>query len=416
MVTISQAAERYQLEMEVGHGGTGTVYQAYDNVLNRTVALKLLHPELLDNQVHRETLIREVRLATAVAHPNVVRVYDITTFQKAPAIIMQYVAGESLQDTLDARGALPVPEAIALFEQIVAGAAAAHRAGVVHGDLKPQNVLIGATGGAYITDFGVACCLDRECTPGYSPPEFRSTLDSRYDVYSLGLILLVMLVGVLPACNDITADEATSLVPRRLRPIIRGCLARDPQRRYADANELYRALTCGPRRSIIRTASMAVPVLLVTSGLFTRYTPVLADAARPLFKSMHEAPHVDVYAFQKMPGSDSDSTFEKDLAKHICMALTSKQVLRDDIKVDPQTGAFHVGAHTQPAIAIRGRLYVNQQRIVVTATVSSGAADRPKWETTVRGDRNHMYRLVTRLEGTLKIGRASCRERVYVLV
>jgi serine/threonine-protein kinase len=189
---------RYRMIGLLGVGGMGEVYRATDLTLGQSVALKFLPAEAASNQRLLERFHGEVRVARQVSHPNVCRVYDIGQIEGMPFLSMEYIDGEDLASLLHRIGRLPGDKAIETARQICAGLAAAHDKGVIHRDLKPQNIMMNKRGEVIIMDFGLAAIADqlggnevRNGTPLYmSPEQLRgSGVTARSDIYSLGLVM-----------------------------------------------------------------------------------------------------------------------------------------------------------------------------------------------------------------------------------
>jgi len=207
-------ASGYSIVREIGRGGMGVVYEAWDNRLDRRIAVKMLHPYLFSDQQVGDRLLREARLAARIEHPNVVRVYDVEMVEGRLAIEMQYIDGGALPDVL-ASGALPAHQAADLLGQILEALAACHAQGVIHCDLKPGNLLVAMEGKIFLSDFGIARALSSvECaaaitpatsgplwgTPQYTPPEAWQGLEPmpQWDLYAAGVIIYEALCGQLP--------------------------------------------------------------------------------------------------------------------------------------------------------------------------------------------------------------------------
>lgn len=256
---------RYQVEALLGEGGMGAVYRAYDRELDRTVALKLIRPELGGDANLSQRFRQELLLASKISHKNILRIHDLGEAGGTRFISMAYVEGEDLHQLLLREGRLPVNRAVSIAKQLCAALEAAHSEGVVHRDLKPQNILLDKNGQVYVSDFGLAKSLESDATqmtmsgqflgtPRYMSPEqaLASPVDHRSDLYSLGLILYEMVTGDIPFRADTTLQTMYLRVhekpkdPRQLNPdlpaylvqIILRCLETDPALRYQSAREI----------------------------------------------------------------------------------------------------------------------------------------------------------------------------------
>lgn len=263
-------AERYQLGTRIDAGGTAEVWRARDIRLGRDVAVKILGAEA--DPAFRERFTDEAKRAAAVTHPNIVTVYDEGQDGTDAFIVMEYVRGKTLRDLVAARGALPPAEAAALISQVAAALDATHRAGMVHCDVKPANVIVTDDGVAKLTDFGIARAArgaaERELvgTARYVAPERieGSAPTPRSDVYSLALVAFELLAG-RPAyagvetedlLRDRLSGDAPSLagvrddLPAGIAPVIAEGLARDPLDRYPSAGAFAAALADASRGGI----------------------------------------------------------------------------------------------------------------------------------------------------------------------
>jgi tRNA A-37 threonylcarbamoyl transferase component Bud32 len=200
---------RYRLDAQIGAGGMSTVYRAFDSVLERRVAVKLMHREIAADTDQLERFRREARSVAQLSHPHIVGVIDAGEEDGRPYIVFEYVEGETLKDRIRRMGRLPVDEAIAYAIEIARALNAAHTRHIVHRDVKPQNVLIDEEGSAKVTDFGIARSLDEEGltaegrvlgTTDYVSPEqaLGHDVNGQSDIYSLGIVLYEMLVGDVP--------------------------------------------------------------------------------------------------------------------------------------------------------------------------------------------------------------------------
>ncbi|WP_433386671.1 Stk1 family PASTA domain-containing Ser/Thr kinase [Micromonospora sp. KLBMP9576] len=271
--------ERYRIRGRVARGGMATVYTATDERLERTVALKIIHPSQAPEARARtagfvERFTDEAKTIARLTHPNVVAVYDQGTHSGLPYLVMEYVRGRTLRDVLAERRRLSPDEALAIAEQMLAAIAAAHRAGLVHRDVKPENVLVAEapTGGAAnlvdsvvkVADFGLARAVEASAddenggqlmaTVAYVAPELvtEGHADPRTDVYSAGIVLFEMLTGRVPYDGDRPVDVAwqhvdkdvpapSTLVPglpKALDELVARATRRDPGARPTDAGSL----------------------------------------------------------------------------------------------------------------------------------------------------------------------------------
>ncbi len=219
---------RYQVKSRIARGGMATVYVATDLRLDRRVAIKVMHGHLADDEVFRERFVREARSAARLAHPNVVNVFDQGQDGEMAYLVMEYLPGITLRDLLREQRRLSIPQTITIMDAVLSGLAAAHRAGIVHRDVKPENVLLAEDGRIKIGDFGLARATTANTASGaqlmgtiaYLAPELvtRGTADARSDIYSLGIMLYEMLTGEQPYKGEqpmqIAYQHATDSVPR----------------------------------------------------------------------------------------------------------------------------------------------------------------------------------------------------------
>ena len=254
------AIGRYQVVRLIGRGGMGEVYLARDPVLDRDVAVKLINEDV-DTARSRQRLVQEARAAGRLHHPNIVTVFDAGEHEDQPFIAMEFVRGETLGRLIRRRAPMPLVRRLELIEHACAGLAHAHRAGVVHLDIKPDNLMLDETGVVKVLDFGIARVMKTDLlvtrqlggTLRYMSPEQidNRPLDRRSDVFSLGCALFE-LVTFVPAFVGSTKDIVTQIsggpVPGlreampgldpRLDAIVRRAMALDPAERYGDLDEL----------------------------------------------------------------------------------------------------------------------------------------------------------------------------------
>lgn len=222
---------RYPVRGVVGQGGMGVVLRAWDDELNRPLAIKLLAPHLASSGAARKRFLREAQAAAAVVHPSVVPIYSVTSEARVPYLVMPYIGGGNLQQRIDRDGPLEVDELLRIGLQIAEGLAAAHRQGLVHRDIKPANILLEEGGHrVLISDFGLARALDDASltqsgliagTPPYMSPEQArgDAADYRSDLFSLGSVLYAMATGRPPFRGESSLAVLRQIGERRVTPV-----------------------------------------------------------------------------------------------------------------------------------------------------------------------------------------------------
>jgi serine/threonine-protein kinase len=262
-------ADRYELEELVGTGGMSSVYRAHDRLLERDVALKVLHEQFTADTDYVERFRREARSVAQLSHPNIVTVIDRGEQDGRQFIVFEYVRGENLKALVEREGPLREEDAVRLTLQIARALGFAHENGLIHRDVKPQNVLLNGDGQAKVTDFGIARSLDVKGgltqtgtvmgTSDYIAPEQArgSRVDAQSDIYSLGAVLYELLTGDVPfpgenfvavAMRHInepppSVRERRPDVSPRLDAVIRRAMAKEPRDRFGSMEELCAELT-----------------------------------------------------------------------------------------------------------------------------------------------------------------------------
>src|SRR5689334_3337218 len=321
-----QTIAHYRIVAPIGAGGMGAVYKAYDNKLQRTVALKLLPPEYVSQQDRRRRFFQEARAASALSHPHILTIYEVGEDDGRPYIAMEYVEGQTLRQKIKANN-LQLKEAVDIAIQIAAGLARAHELGIIHRDLKPENLMFSRDGFAKVLDFGLAKLVaERERalvadseqktlirgvetqsgtlmgTVNYMAPEqlLGQRVDRRCDVFLFGVVLCEMLTGSAPFVHDNRIDTMHAILhrdpsfptggsvelPFDLQRVLAKALAKTPRERYQTINELADEL-----KSIKRDLDLGKTLPVAPPATRTRLVLKRADSSRAIDyeKELNEA-------------------------------------------------------------------------------------------------------------------------------
>ncbi len=351
--------DRYEILETLGEGGMGAVYKARDRELGRTVALKVIRPELASNPDILQRFKQEILLASKVTDRNIIRIYDLGDADGVKFITMEYVQGEDLRSILRRDGKLAPAEAVDIMEQTVSGLAAAHREGIIHRDLKPGNIMRASDGRVLVMDFGLARSLTSDGltrtgmmlgTMEYMSPEQAQgrEVDARSDIFTIGLILYELLTGIMPFQAEsaiasllkrtqqraVPVSDVDKNIPGVLSNIVSKCLEKDPALRYQSAEGLlsdlraWQGKSAGSRVSVtsaglwmnrVRELSWArialIAVLLIAAmGGVAWY----AGRSRPPAVTAHAPVSVLVADFQN---NTSDPLFDDTLEPMFNVAL-----------------------------------------------------------------------------------------------
>ena len=268
MVTKGQKInDRYEIIKSIGEGGMANVYLAYDTILDRNVAIKVLRGDLANDEKFVRRFQREALSASSLSHPNIVAMYDVGEDDGLYYIVMEYVEGKTLKQLLKKRGSLTLSETIDIMLQLTDGMAHAHDSYIVHRDLKPQNIMIQDDGQIKITDFGIAMALNSTQltqtnsvmgSVHYLPPEQAAGKGTtiKSDIYSMGIIFYELLTGELPFKGDSAVEIALKQmkeplpdvhklnndIPQSIENIILKSTAKNPKNRYDDAKSMHNDL------------------------------------------------------------------------------------------------------------------------------------------------------------------------------
>jgi serine/threonine protein kinase len=320
---------QYQIQEVIGTGGMATVYKAQHTRLNRTVAIKMMHPQYLADEQFQVRFEREAQVIARLDHPNIVTVYDYDEYERQPYLVIRYIEGQTLKHVIR-QGALPLPLILRVMNGVASALDYAHQQGVLHRDVKPSNIILSEDLTPYVTDFGLArmaqigeSTLSADVmlgTPQYISPEQArgdQKIDHHTDLYSFAIILYELLVGRVPFSADSayatiheqiyvappSPSQFNSEITPAVEAVLLKALAKDPQQRYHSARELMHALEDALNASGIHAlnpnrAQNAVPV---------------GDTTRDAIPAAVKAPQVTVPREKRLP----EVTFEEDPGAYI---------------------------------------------------------------------------------------------------
>jgi serine/threonine protein kinase/Flp pilus assembly protein TadD len=420
LTTGSTFARRYQIIEELGKGGMGKVYKAYDTEVKEKIALKLLKSDISVDQDTIERFRNELKYARKIRHKNVCQMFDLSKEEGSYYITMEYVPGEDLKSFIRRAAPLSIGKSVAISKQVCEGLAEAHRLGIVHRDLKPSNVMIDKEGNARIMDFGIARSLKIKGitgagvmigTPEYMSPEQveGKDIDQRSDIYSLGVMLYEMVTGRVPFEGETplaiamkqkseapkNPKELNAQIPEDLSYLILKCLEKNREQRYQSAEELHSELNkiekgipttemiVPGRRPIIRwirrkglllySGVVVVLLLLILSGIFLltgRQQTLDSVAVLPL-KTISNDPKQVIFA------DGMTEAIINELGKIRALLPISRQSVmqyKESTKPLPVIAQeLNVGA------IVEGTVLHAEQRVRITVRLIEGKKDRLLW-------------------------------------
>jgi serine/threonine-protein kinase len=302
---VNSTLGKYRIEAEIGRGGMAVVYRGYDPDLDRNVAVKVLAPHLVWDELFVERFLREARAAARVKHPNIVTIHDVGQQAGWYYFVMEYLAGHSLTALIQQRGSFPPQAVLAILRPVASALDYAHHDGLVHRDIKPGNIMVSPRGHVTLTDFGIARAVQDARltgtgtivgTPEYMSPEQAKglTVDARSDQYSLAVVAYEMLSGDVPfKANSTLAlmyklvheppppiSQARSDLPAGVQPALGRALAKEPGERYSKVMEFVEVLDRALAGGKIETAAAAAPAL-AAAAVAEPPTPVMQPAPPP---------------------------------------------------------------------------------------------------------------------------------------
>jgi len=446
---------RYRIESLLGEGGMGKVYKAQDGELSRTVALKLVRPELANDPSSMDRLKQEILLASRVSHKNILRIHDLGDVGGLKFISMAYVDGRDLHQIIAAEGKLPIARSVRITRQLCLALEAAHGEGVIHRDLKPQNVLVDQEDQVYVSDFGLAKSLEVHAsmmtstgevngTPRYMSPEQveAGAVDHRSDLYSLGLILYEMVTADLPFESDSVLQAMYQRVtqspksPKTLNPdvpdylvnIIMRCLEKDPAQRYQHARDilvdLERADSAPPGASLPVLPAATAPrwkkptvvaaaaaVILLAAAISVgvpKFRQSLFGAAASSTSTAGGAKYVAILPF-RVNGDDASLQYTAD---GIVDSLSAKMFQLKDVHLASPAAAARVNAKDPPdkvaralgaKLLVHGSLQGSGDRLAIAVSLDEPSTGRRVWSKDFSGVKQDLLTLQDQIYAGLEL-------------
>jgi len=367
-------ADRYEIIEELGKGGMGKVYRVEDTELKQEIALKLIKPEIATDKNTIERFRNELKIARNIRHNNICGMFDLGEAKGSYFITMEYIRGEDLKGLIRKMSQLSAGQAITITKQVCKGLDEAHRLGVVHRDLKPQNIMIDTDGNARIMDFGIARSLDIKGitdagvmigTPEYMSPEQveGKEIDPRSDVYSLGIILYEMVTGKVPFEGDTpftvgvkqkselpqNPQDINAQIPDDLNSVILKCLEKEKDKRYQNVKELHSELEniekgiptterIIPVRKPFTSKEITVrfslkkafipAVIILTTALIVFAIWQLLPQKKAITTALSDKPSLAIVYFENNTGDKSLDHWRKALSELLIADLTQSKHIR----------------------------------------------------------------------------------------
>jgi serine/threonine protein kinase/tetratricopeptide (TPR) repeat protein/TolB-like protein len=427
---------RFRIEKLLGAGGMGKVYKAFDKELSRMVALKTLQPELVSDPLLTERFKQELLLASKISHRNILRIHDLSEVDGVKYISMAFIEGKDLHQLMKSEGPFPLERSLNIAKQLCEALDAAHSEGVVHRDFKPQNVLVAKDDHAYVSDFGLATSFETAKmgmtrtgalvgTPRYMSPEQveGKPVDSRADIYALGLVFYEMVTGEVPFSGGSTWQSMYQRVqqmpkdvklvnpalPEYVARVIMHCLEKDPANRYQSVKNILADLDTGRGPSLSTTGRVQInlPVFekrwwyaaaaggLLLIGLFfaipkTRHWVFATPDVGTLAPGSNGPPSISQVKFVavlpfRVLGDQSSLEY---VADGLVEALSAKLFQLKDVrlasqvaaaKTDPKTPLSEVAKQLGVNLIVHGTVQGSGDNLRVTVNLDNVAENRLVW-------------------------------------